>query len=98
MKTWSALGDMSPTSYVGKLIALLSVTIGLINITFIINTIGDCFEEVFRQYLDEHTRQIEEDRSEYIRRNVEEAQKKVEYLNHKRKRSTSIEIPRRRRR
>jgi len=43
-------GDMSPTSYVGKLIALSTVAIGLINITFFINTIGDWFEEVFRIY------------------------------------------------
>jgi len=85
-------GDMSPLSYGGKLIALIAVAIGLINITFIINTIGDCFEEVFRQYLDERTRQIEEDRTDYIRRNVHEAQKKVEYLNIKRKRSATCEM------
>jgi len=83
-------GDMSPISYVGKMIALLTVGVGLINITFIINTIGDCFEEVFRQYLDERTRQIEQDRAAYIRRNVHEAQKKVEHFYNKSKRSTNF--------
>jgi len=82
-------GDMSPVSYVGKLIALLTVAVGLINITFIINTIGDCFEEVFRRYLIERTVKVENERSDYIRRNVNEAQKKIEYLNKKRERRTT---------
>jgi len=66
-------GDMTPTSYIGKLLSMSAVAIGLFNITFIINTIGDCFEEVFRNYLTERTRMIERDRSAFIRQNVNEA-------------------------
>jgi len=72
--------DMSPTSYIGKLIASSTVAIGLINITLIINTIGDCFNEVFRDYLNKRTRTIERDRNAYISQTVNEAKKKVEAL------------------
>jgi len=75
---------MSPASYVGKLIALTAVAIGLVNITFVINTIGDCFEEVFRNYLNVRTREIELDRGAFIRHNVNEAKKMVEQLHLKR--------------
>jgi len=84
-------GDMTPTSYIGKFISMSAVAIGLINITFIINTIGDCFEEVFRNYLTERTRAIERDRSAFIRQNVNEAKKKVEDL--RSKRGSTNEMP-----
>jgi len=78
-------GDMYPASYVGKLLALLIVLVGLVNITFVINTIGDCFEEVFRGFLQKRTMQIEEERSEFILRNVSLAQKKFESKRKKKK-------------
>jgi len=83
-ETTLGYGDMSPKSYVGKLIALSTVFIGLINITFVINTTGDCFKEVFRNYLNERTREIELERSAYIRQNVNEAKKMVQELHLKR--------------
>jgi len=85
-------GDMSPVTYVGKLVALVAVSIGLINITFIINTIGDCFEEVFRRFLVERTTQIEDERTDFIRQNVDRAKRKIEYLNSKRTRGGRIEM------
>lgn len=77
-------GDMYPITYVGKILAMVIVLIGLVNLTFVINTIGDCFEEVFRNFLQNRTREIEEERSEFIRQNVSQAQKNLEA---KRKRS-----------
>jgi len=82
---------MSPASYVGKLIALTAVAIGLVNITFVINTIGDCFEEVFRNYLNVRTRELELDRNAYIRQNINEAKKMVQQLYLKR--SSTYPIP-----
>jgi len=74
-------GDMSPVTYVGKLTALFTVAIGLINITFIINTIRDCFQEVFHRFLVERTVKLEAERSDFIRQNVDQAKRKIEYLN-----------------
>jgi len=85
-------GDMSPVTYVGKLIALVTVAVGLINITFVINTIGDCFEEVFRRFLVERTAKIEDERADFIRQNVDRAKRKIEYLNKKRTRSGTVEM------
>jgi len=85
-------GDMSPVTYIGKLIALIIVAIGLINITFIINTIGDCFEEVFRRFLVERTTQIEDERADFIRQNVDQAKRKIEHLNRKRTRVGAVEM------
>jgi len=54
-------GDMSPKSYVGKVVALMSACAGLCNLTFLINLIGECFEEVFRKYvLDRNQRMVNE--------------------------------------
>jgi hypothetical protein len=85
-------GDMYPTSYGGKVISVFLVLIGLVNITFVINTIGDCFEEVFRGFLQERTRRIEEERANYILQNVELAQKKIESMKTKKIRKTTIRM------
>jgi len=77
-------GDLSPVSYIGKLIALLAALVGLINITFVINTVGGCFEEVFRRFLVERTTKIEDERANFIRQNVNQAKIKIESLNKKR--------------
>jgi len=70
-------GDMSPRSHGGKLTALLTVALGLVNITFEINTIGDCLEEIFRRYLEDKSKKIEEQRTSCIYRTANpEAQKK----------------------
>merc|ERR550534_1181766 len=85
-------GDMSPVTYVGKLIALATVGVGLINITFVINTIGDCFEEIFRRFLLERTAKMEDERADFIRQNVDQAKRKIEYLNKKRTQSGTVEM------
>jgi len=79
-------GDMCPVTYVGKLTALFTVVIGLINITFVINTVGDCFHEVFHQFLVERTAKIEDERTDFIRGNVDQAKRNIENLNKKRTR------------
>jgi len=85
-------GDMSPVTYVGRLIAIVTVVVGLINITFLINTIGDCFEEVFRRFLVERTARIEDERTDFIRQNIDRAKRKIEYLNRKRTRRGTVEM------
>lgn len=59
-------GDVSPKSYVGKLVAMVTVLIGLCNITFLINIVGDCFEEVFREFVLKRSQQMEKEHSKYI--------------------------------
>jgi len=68
-------GDLSPKSYIGKLVALISACCGVCNITLLINIIGQCFEEVFREFVVKRSRKIEEDRLEYIRKHVNRASK-----------------------
>jgi len=80
---------MYPTSYGGKLISVFLVLIGLVNITFIINTIGDCFEEVFRAFLLERTKRNEEERADYILQNVRLAKEKIESMKTKKIRKTT---------
>jgi len=67
-------GDLYPKTYVGKVVSLLTVITGLVNLTFAINIIGDCFEEVFRKFLLNRSALIDKERSSYIRNNLAEAQ------------------------
>jgi len=70
-------GDISPQSYVGKLAAMATVVAGLCNITFLINIVGDCFEEVFREFVLKRSRQMEEESSKYINFCVSKASQRV---------------------
>jgi len=60
-------GDMSPKSYVGKLVAMVTVIVGLCNITFLINIVGDCFEEVFREFVLRRSEKMEKEQSMFVR-------------------------------
>jgi len=63
-------GDMSPKTYVGKLIALIASCVGICNLTFLINIIGECFEEIFRIFVLEKSRRLEEDWALYIDKHI----------------------------
>jgi len=76
-------GDMYPKTYVGKVVSLLTVFTGLVNLTFTINIIGDCFEEVFRRFLLNRSRIIDEERSMFIRNTVAEAQAQLDEMEKK---------------
>jgi len=73
-------GDLYPISYEGKLVGILILVLGLINLTVIINTIGQCFEEIFRDYLEDRSIKIQAERSRYIKRQVEAALGRLEDL------------------
>jgi len=73
-------GDFFPKSYEGKLVGILIVVIGLVNITIVINTIGECFEEIFRTFLENKSKRIKAERAHYIKKHVKLAEKKVEEL------------------
>jgi len=59
-------GDMFPRSSVGKVIALVSVFAGLCNLTFLINIIGSCFEEMFRESVLEKSKKTDSEMGLYI--------------------------------
>jgi len=59
-------GDVSPKSYYGRFVAMMTVLVGLCNITFMINIVGDCFEDVFREYILKRSQKIENENSKYI--------------------------------
>jgi hypothetical protein len=59
-------GDMYPVSYVGRMVAMITVFVGLCNITFLINIVGDCFEEVFREYVLKKSKQMQEEHRMYL--------------------------------
>jgi len=70
-------GDISPRSYVGKLVAMVTVLVGLCNITFLINIVGDCFEEVFREFVLRRSEKMEKEQSMFVRCCVSRVSKKV---------------------
>eukprot|EP00495_Collosphaeridae_sp_1-RS-2012_P000166 TRINITY_DN10025_c0_g1_i1.p1 TRINITY_DN10025_c0_g1~~TRINITY_DN10025_c0_g1_i1.p1 ORF type:complete len:59 (+),score=7.03 TRINITY_DN10025_c0_g1_i1:273-449(+) len=44
-------GDISPKSYVGRVVAMMAASMGIVNLTFLINIMGECFEEIFREFV-----------------------------------------------
>jgi len=80
-------GDFYPKSYEGKLVGMLIVVIGLVNITIVINTIGECFEEIFRTFLENKSKKIKAERAHYIKNQVKLAERKVEELQKKHSKS-----------
>jgi len=70
-------GDFSPKSYVGRFVACIAVFTGLGNLTFVINIIGDCFQEVFRVYVKTRSAKMEEAREAYIEEQVKRANNSV---------------------
>jgi len=59
-------GDLSPKSAVGKLIAILAACCGVCNITLLINIIGECFEDVFRDFVTKRAKKIAENKKKFI--------------------------------
>jgi len=52
-------GNHYPESYIGKLVALMSSCVGIVNLTFLINIIGGCFEETFRKFIEEKCKRMD---------------------------------------
>lgn len=59
-------GDMSPITHVGRIVAVFTVFVGLCNITFLINIVGDCFEEVFREYVLKKSMKMQEEQVKHL--------------------------------
>jgi len=76
-------GDFYPKSYEGKFVGMFVVVLGLVNITILINTIGECFEEIFRTYLEDKSKKIQAERAHYIKHQVKLAERKVQDLRRK---------------
>jgi len=71
-------GDLSPQTYIGKLVAMLTVLVGLCCITFLINIVGDCFEDVFREFVLKRSMTMEEEQSKYLEDCVKGVAKRFE--------------------
>jgi len=69
-------GDVSPKTYVGKAVAMMTVLVGLCNLTFLINIVGDCFEDVFREYILRRSHKLEEEHSKYICKCIEDERRR----------------------
>jgi len=65
-------GDVSPKTYVGKTVAMMTVLVGLCNLTFLINIVGDCFEDVFREYILRRSRKMEQEDSKFVNKCIED--------------------------
>jgi len=66
-------GDYAPKSFLGKLIAIFTVMVGLLNLTFLINVIGECFEEVFKDFIEAKVAKIEHDRPRYMEKYIHQS-------------------------
>lgn len=73
-------GDMFPKSYVGKAVSLFSACVGICNLTFMINIIGDCFEEMFRKFLLEKSMKADSDMIKYIEKHIGRACNKLRVI------------------
>jgi len=82
-------GDMYPYSYVGKAVSLLSACVGICNLTFMINIIGDCFEEMFRKFLLEKSRKADSDMILYIEKHIGRECNKLRVIQGRRAEETS---------
>lgn len=69
-------GDIYPKSFTGRLVAIMMVFVGLCNITFLINIVGDCFEDVFRNFVSGRSNKIQEEHSEHLMECVEHFEKR----------------------
>jgi len=69
-------GDIFPKSFVGRLVSIITVFVGLCNITFLINIVGDCFEEVFRRFVLRKSNKMEEEHSKHLMECVQHVQKR----------------------
>lgn len=74
-------GDMCPKSYVGKAVAVMTACVGICNLTFMINIIGECFEEMFRKFLLEKSRKTDAEMALYIEKHISLTCGKVSLLN-----------------
>jgi len=70
-------GDLSPKSVVGRLIAIVSACCGVCHLTLLINIIGECFEEVFREFVVRRRVEIAEHKKKFINRVILSATKKA---------------------
>jgi len=66
-------GNHYPESYIGKLVALMSSCVGIVNLTFLINIIGGCFEETFRKFIEEKGKRIDGHTALYIEKYIVQA-------------------------
>jgi len=87
-------GDITPRSFMGRLVAMIIVFFGLCNITFLINIVGDCFEDVFRMFILRRSNKIEEENNKHLMECVEHIVKGKEscwsLLNRKRTRCLRV--------
>lgn len=58
---------------------------GLCNLTFLINITGDCFEEVFRVFVQKRSRKLEEERTTYIEEQIKRANTNLKVKRFKKK-------------
>jgi len=66
-------GDMYPKSYLGKVVAMMAACTGIFNLTFLINIIGECFEEIFMEFMQKKSKRMDEERTAFIDKHISEA-------------------------
>jgi len=66
-------GNHYPESYIGKFVALMSSCMGIVNLTFLINIIGGCFEETFRKFIEVKSKRVDGDTALYIEKYIVQA-------------------------
>jgi len=70
-------GNHYPESYIGKFVALMSSCMGIVNLTFLINIIGGCFEETFRKFIEVKSKRVDGDTALYIEKYIVQACEKL---------------------
>jgi len=73
--TMTTLGfaNYYPISYIGKLLALVSSCVGIVNFSFLIHIIGGCFEVTFRKFIEVKSKRMDCDTACYIEKYIVQA-------------------------
>jgi len=64
-------GDISPKSFMGRLVAMIMVFVGLFNMPFLINIVGECFEDAFQKFILIRTNKMQEEHNKDLMECVE---------------------------
>jgi len=59
-QTTLGYGDITPATILGRMLAVVTAYIGIINLTFMINVLGACFDEAYTRFLTKEEKILKE--------------------------------------
>jgi len=82
-------GDIFPKSHVGKFVALMSACVGICNLTFLINIVGGCFEETYKNFILSKNKKMDTELNQNIEKYIKQASEDLKRMQLKHARQTN---------